>query len=142
MDNQSNNNRNFYDSSNNPYYNQPTHRPIRKDIFATVSLVFGIMALLSSCTGIFSISFGALSLLFAALDSRKGRKKNSSALAGIIMSCIGIASGVFMIIYSFIMLPQTMKDPLFQKQMDSLTEPLYGVSFEEFMKEYYGVEWD
>lgn len=139
MDDQSNN-RNFYDSSNSPYYNQPTHRPIYKDIFATVSLILGILSLISACTGLFSIIFGSLSILFAALDYRKGKKRHTSALSGIIMSCIGMAAGVLMIVYSFVTLPQTMKDPLFQKQMDALTEPLYGESFQDFMKDYYGVE--
>lgn len=135
-------NRNFYNSSNNPYYNQPTHNPYRRENFATASLLFGVLSLMSACTGIFSIPLGAFSILFAVLSNRSRKKMNTMTLTGMIMSAIGIVSGMVLIIYSFVMLPKMMQDPYFQKQMDAVTESLYGESFEDFMKNYYGVELD
>lgn len=128
------------DSSNSPYYNQPTHSPYRKELFSIASMVLGLLSLFSACTGIFPIPLGCLSILFAVLAFRKGKAKNPMAISGLVLSIIGVVSGVLLTIYSFILLPQTMKDPVFRQQMDVMTSQLYGMSFEELMKEYYGVD--
>lgn len=136
-------NRNPYgwkDSSNSPYYNQPTHNPYHKEIFSILSLLFGLLSLLLACTGIFSIPLGAFGILFAVLASRTGKKKNSMVISGILLSCIGIIFGGLLMVYSFITLPQAMKDPTFQQQMDYFTEPIYGIDFKEFMQKYYGID--
>lgn len=42
---------NRQDSSNSPYYNQPTHSPYLGQGFAVASLVFGILAIVSYLYG-------------------------------------------------------------------------------------------
>lgn len=127
------------DSSNNPYYNQPTYDPFRKEIFAAMALLFGSLSLLASCTGVFSVIFGSLGILFAALAFRRRKKKNSLVVTGMVMSCVGIISGV---LYVVVAIPMAMKDPLYQQQMNVITEQLTGESFSEFMENTYGVKID
>lgn len=142
MDYNNNQPNSWNDSSRNPYYNQPVHNPYRKEIFAAVSLLFGILSLMASCTGILALPLGAMSILFAVLASRSKRPKNGMAVAGLTLSCIGMISGILLLIYSFMLLPQTLQDPVTRQQMDGLCEQLYGMDFAEMMEEYYGVDID
>lgn len=124
-------------SSNSPYYNQPTYDPFRKEIFAALALLFGSLSLLASCTGVFSVIFGSLGILFSALAFRSRKKKSSLAVMGVIMSCVGIITGV---LYIVVAVPMAMKDPLYQQQMNYITEQLTGESFTEFMENTYGIQ--
>lgn len=124
-------------SSNSPYFNQPTYDPFRKEIFAAMALLFGSLSLLASCTGVFSVIFGSLGILFSALAFRRRKKKSSLAVMGVIMSCVGIITGV---LYIAVAVPMAMKDPLYQQQMNYITEQLTGESFTEFMENTYGIQ--
>ena len=126
-------------ASNSSYYNQPTHRPYGQG-FIIASMICGILSVTACCTGILSLPLGALGIIFALLTYRKGKRLNGSALTGIMLSIMGIVTGISMLIYSFATLPQMMQDPFFRSQVDSLTEQMYGMDFAEFMREYYGYE--
>lgn len=128
-------------ASDSSYYNQPTHRPYGQG-FIIASMICGALSVTACCTGILSLPLGALGILFALLTYRRGRKMNSTALTGIVLSTMGIITGISMIIYSFCTLPEMMQDPVFRRQVDSMTEQLYGMDFAEFMREYYGYEID
>lgn len=137
--NQNNGNRDRWNSSasESSYYNQPTHRPYGQS-FSIASFVCGILSITTCCTGILSLPLGALGILFAVLVYRKGKQLNSICTLGIVFSCSGIVIGLIMIVYSFIMLPAFLKNEAFRSQFDGLTEQMYGMDFEEFLKEYYG----
>ncbi len=124
-------------SSNSSYYNQPTHRPYGQG-FTMASVTCGILSITTCCTGILPLPLGALGILFAALVYRKGRKMNSACVMGITTSCIGIAVGLMMTVYSFAMLPALLKNEAFRSQFDTLTQQMYGMDFEEFLEEFYG----
>ena len=128
-------------ASNSSYYNQPTHRPYGQG-FIIASMICGVLSVTACCTGILSLPLGALGIIFALLTYRKGKRMNGSALTGIMLSTMGIVTGISMLIYSFITLPQMMQDPFFRSQIDSVTEQMYGMDFAEFMREYYGYEID
>lgn len=128
-------------ASNSSYYNQPTHRPYGQG-FIIASMICGILSVTACCTGILSLPLGALGIIFALLTYRKGKRMNGSALTGIMLSTMGIVTGISMLIYSFVTLPQMMQDPFFRSQVDSITEQMYGMDFAEFMREYYGYELD
>lgn len=138
----SNQNNNQWDrwnsnASNSSYYNQPTHRPYGQG-FTMASVACGILSITTCCTGILPLPLGALGILFAVLVYRKGKKMNSACVMGITTSCLGIAVGVMMTVYSFAMLPFFLKNEAFRSQFDTLTQQMYGMDFEEFLKEYYG----
>lgn len=128
-------------ASNSSYYNQPTHRPYGQG-FIIASMICGILSVTACCTGILSLPLGALGIIFALLTYRKGKRMNGSALTGIMLSTMGIVTGISMLIYSFVTLPRMMQDPFFRSQVDSITEQMYGMDFAEFMREYYGYELD
>lgn len=121
------------------YYNQPTHRPYGQG-FIIASVICGALSVTACCTGILSLPLGALGILFALLTYRRGKKVNGTALTGIVLSIMGIITGVSMLIYSFYTLPDMMRDPMFRNQVDAITEQMYGMDFAEFMQEYYGYD--
>lgn len=124
-------------ASNSSYYNQPTHKPYGQG-FTMASVACGILSITTCCTGILPLPLGALGILFAVLVYRKGKKMNSACVMGITTSCLGIAVGVMMTVYSFAMLPFFLKDEAFRSQLDTLTQQMSGMDFEEFLKAYYG----
>lgn len=130
------NNRNREDSSQNPYYNQPTRSPFRQNTFATAALVCGILSLLSLCTGFISMVLGALGVLFAVLAFRKGKLLPQSATAGIILSGLGLVFSLMIIVATFVQLPAMLRNDATRQQMDEFYERMTGVTFTEIMEEY------
>lgn len=124
-------------ASNSSYYNQPTHSPHGQG-FTMASITCGILSVTTCCTGVLSLPLGALGILFAVLVYRKGKQLNAPCITGIIFSCIGIAMGLFMTIYSFVMLPTFLENEAFRSQFDAVTEQMYGMDFEEFLETFYG----
>ena len=124
-------------ASNSSYYNQPTHRPYGQG-FTMASVTCGILSITTCCTGILPLPLGALGILFAILVYRKGKQLNSACIMGIISSCIGIAFGLMLTIYSFAMRPTLLKNEAFRNQMNMLTHQMYGMDIEEIMQEFYG----
>ena len=123
------------------YYNQPTHRPYGQG-FIIASVVCGFLSMTACCTGVLSLPLGSLGILFALLTYRKGKKMNGSAMTGIVLSTMGIFTGISILIYSFYTLPDMLQDPIFRNQVDTMTERIYGMDFADFMQEYYGYDID
>lgn len=128
-------------ADHNSYYNQPTHRPYGQG-FIIASMACGALSVTACCTGILSLPLGALGILFALLTYRRGKKINGTAMTGIVLSAMGIITGISMLIYSFYTLPDMMRDPMFRNQVDAITEQMYGMDFAELMEKYYGYEFD
>lgn len=127
-------------SSNSSYYNQPTHKPYGQG-FIMASVTCGILSITTSCTGILPLPLGALGILFAMLVYRKGKRMNSACMMGITTSCVGIAIGLMLTIYSFASLPFLLKDETFRNQLDMLTRQMYGMELQEvleILEEQYG----
>lgn len=129
-------------ASSSSYYNQPVRNTGRGQGFTMASITCGILSITACCTGIMSLPLGALGILFAALVYRRGSQLNAPCIAGILFSCIGIATGLFMTVYSFLMLPTFLKNDAFHSQLDAMTEQMYGMDFEEFMETFYGYTFD
>lgn len=128
-------------ASHSSYYNQPTHRPYGQS-FSIASAVCGLLSMMTCCTVILSLPLGALGILFAVLAHRKGRKMNNTCATGLIFSCAGLFSALFIILYSFVMLPTFMKNEAFRNQLNSMTEQIYGIGFTELMEQYYGYSFE
>ena len=86
---------------------QNTYRPAgeyqyppepEKNGMAIASLVMGILSLLCCCCGYAGVGFGALGIIFALL-SRKEEPMCSQAKTGLILSCIGLAMTVIVVIF-------------------------------------------
>lgn len=126
-------------ASDSSYYNQPTHRPYGQG-FIIASMLCGILSVTACCTGILSLPLGSLGIIFALLTYRKGKRMSGSALTGIMLSTMGIVTGISLFIYAFVTLPQRLQDPVLRNQIDSISQQMYGMDFAEFMREYYGYE--
>lgn len=129
-------------ASNNSYYNQPTHSPYKGRGFEYASLICGLISVTAVCTGLLSLPLGALSILFAILTYRAGKKMSSVSKMGIWLSCFGIGFSIITVIFTFATLPSRLKDETFRGQLDAIYEQTFGMDFDEFMEEYYGVTFD
>lgn len=117
------------------YTSSPNQVPNTQSPFLVVSLVFGILSLLSLCTVIFPLIFGGLSILFAVLSHRKGKELNGMALTGVICSSISLAFTIVTFTLVLLQLPQNLKDEQYLEQLNTTSEALYGVTFEEMLEE-------
>lgn len=119
-------------SSHSSYYNQPTHRPYGQ-AFAIVSLVLGLLSVTIGCCGI-SLPLGALGILFALLVRRKGRRMESTARAGFILSIIGFIMGIFLTIYAFISIPFLMQNDESRELFNIYFRAGTGMDLEEYLE--------
>lgn len=122
--------------------NQNQANTVRKTPFAKASLIMGVLALLTIATGVLPLLFGALGILFAVLSHRKRKPLDTSALLGAVTSAIGLSIAVVMFAITIMMLPTMLKDPEYREQLNSLTESMYGATFDEVMEEGWGVDLD
>ncbi len=121
-------------SSHNIWYSQNNGSntpPEKPDSFSIVSMICGTVSIVLCCTGIFSLSVGALGILFAILAKRRGRPMSSFSIAGTALSCAGMVFGTIMLIYSFYIV---LTDP----QYDGLLEDPYNYYYEDLYD--YGLE--
>ncbi len=91
------------DSTQNPYYNQPTHNPYKKEGFAIASMVSGILSMLSVCTVVGPVICIAFCILFAVLASRKGKRMSNFVVYGLLASMLGFISTVSTLLKIFFM---------------------------------------
>lgn len=114
----------------------------KKSAFSSASMILGIVALLSLTTVFLPLPLAALGILFAVLAHRKGQKRETGSLVGLITSIIALIISVFTIITSLAMLPAMLKNPEYRKQLDIVSEQLYGESFDDMVEELYGIDMD
>ena len=127
-------------SSHSSYYNQPTHRPYGQ-AFAVASLVLGLLSITIGCCGI-SLPLGALGILFALLVRRKGKRMNSTAKAGLIMSVIGFVMGILLTVYALVSIPIMMQNDEYRERFNTYFRAGTGMDFEdylEYIQDYYGI---
>ncbi len=122
--------------SSTQHNSQPVYEP-RKNTFAMASCILGLLALVTICTGVFPVVFGALSILFAVLSHRKGRNLDNGAIAGIAMSALGLLFATFILFFTFKMLPTMLENEAFREQMNYTSQQIYGVDFDTIMEQYY-----
>lgn len=125
-------------SSHSSYYNQPTHRPYGQT-FAIASLVCGLLSVTVGFCGI-ALPLGALGIIFAVLVRRKGKKTNSTAQTGLILSSTGVGLGSLILLLYLIFMPMMLKQQLSnestRQQMESMYNSLWKNSFDMEFEEY------
>lgn len=127
-------------TANRTPYSQSPFRPLQGNVFSTLSIYFGIAAIISICTGVLPYVLGSLSILFALLSKGYHKKMHKTAIAGICTSCFGIFLASVSLFSSVILLytsPDARKE--FRSYMNQITELETGQSFDEFMEEYYHI---
>lgn len=138
-------------SSHSSYYNQPTHRPYGQ-AFALASLVCGLLSVTIGFCGI-ALPLGALGIIFAVLVRRKGKKTNSTAQTGLILSSIGTVLGALILVLYLMLMPLMLKQQLSndeaRQQMkfmyDSLWKDRFDMEFDEYLdyiSSFYNITFD
>ncbi|HAD55196.1 MAG TPA: hypothetical protein DCG10_08445 [Lachnospiraceae bacterium] len=123
----------YYQNQNNQMnQNMPQVDPKYRGL-SIASMVCGICSLVLCCTGVLSIPAGALGILFAMLTRKKGQRMNNMCVAGIWLSCVGLALGIFITISSIV---TVFTDPSYMNMLDQMYLQMYGVDMEEFWQSY------
>lgn len=123
-------------------YQQPTVNTNKTNSFATASLIFGVLAFVTILTAFLPLLFGGLSILFAVLSHRKGKRMETPAFAGVISSTISIAFATLILTLVLSMMPTMLKDPAYREQLNTMSETMYGITFDEMLEEGYGMDLD
>lgn len=76
---------------------------------------------------------GALGILFALLTRKRGQRMNNMYVAGIWLSCVGLALGIFITVSSIV---TVFTDPSYMNMLDQMYQQMYGVDMEEFWQSY------
>lgn len=108
------------------FYNERSQK-----VFATASMICGILAMVSFCMILPSIVLGGLSILFAILSTRSGQAMLGGAITGLITGGIALFIAIFVLVTSFAMVPTLMKDPAYRDYLNDLSMQMYGQSFDE-----------
>ena len=123
-------------------YNQNQNNEMNQNIpqidpkyrgLSIASMVCGICSLVLCCTGLLSIPAGALGILFALLTRKRGQRMNNMCVAGIWLSCVGLALGIFITVSSIV---TVFTDPSYMNMLDQMYQQMYGVDMEEFWQSY------
>lgn len=107
--------------------------------FATASLLFAVIALISALTMtlIFPFFFGSLSIILGLLSRGSQKKLHSNALAGIVVAASALVINVAVCIFSFY---TVFSDPAAREQywsmVDQTYEQLTGMDFDEILESY------
>lgn len=123
-------------SSHSSYYNQPTHKPYGQ-AFAIASLVCGLLSITVGLCGI-ALPLGALGIIFAVFVRRKGKRTNSIAQTGLILSSIGMTLGSLFLVLYLLFMPLILKQQLSDETTRQQTEIMYN----SLLKDSMGMEFD
>lgn len=114
----------------------------KQNPFVTASLVMGILAFFTIMTGVFPLFFGGLSILFAVLSHRRGKRMETPAFIGVIASSLAMTFSTVVLTIAISMLPSLLRTPEYREYLNNMSESMYGITFDEVMEEGYGIDLD
>ncbi len=76
--------------------------PMRYNVFATLSLVLGILSIVMACCCTYlGVLLGVPAIVFAILDRSKNGKMNGAAIAGLVCGIVGTLVALALIVFAF-----------------------------------------
>lgn len=121
------NNHSFYGYE----YVPPTDPPGTNRRFANAAFACGIISLVSLWSGVFSIVFGGLGVMFANLSRRKGKAYPGRGRAGHTLAMIGLIIGLVITIYTaYILIESYLTNGTYFQQFESTYRSFYGKDFD------------
>lgn len=114
----------------------------KQNPFVTASLIMGVLAFVTIMTGVLPLLFGALSILFAVLSHRRGKRMETPAFIGVIASSLAMTFSVVVLTVALSMLPTLLRTPEYREYLNNMSESMYGITFDEAMEEGYGIDLD
>lgn len=123
------------------FYQQNEQQPnnIGPGGFSVASLVCGILSVIPCCISPLSVILGSLGLLFGSLARRKGKPMNQLTFWGIWLSALGLILGIVLTVKFIIQLPEMLADPQIMGPTNAIYEQMYGMNFEEYLQEMFGI---
>ncbi|WP_026517622.1 DUF4190 domain-containing protein [Butyrivibrio sp. MC2021] len=120
---------------NNYNYNQEHNELDQHVSLANVAMVAGLLSVPFCFFGYIGIVLGGVAIMMAILSKGMAKKLLPQAKKGIFYGTLGIIVGYAVIISSFHMV---MTNPEMRKEVNTFSEQLYGVSFDETLQELMG----
>ena len=129
-----NNNFNGFNGSNE-YKN---NAPAKPNGFVNASMTCGILSIITSfvCPIYLPFVFGGLGILFALLSRKGNEPLHPNAKAGLITGILGVVLYLVILIVSCV---TVFNDPNYKDQLNSVSEQLYGESFDDMIEDLEGV---
>lgn len=101
------------------------------NIFATISLIFGILTFLSLLTVVLPYVFGSLAIIFAILSKGSSLKMDSLAKTAVTISLSGI---LLITAFAGNTVYRLNTDEEYRANISAEFEKIYGMSLEEYME--------
>lgn len=101
--------------------------------FSIASMVFGILSLVTCCTGILPLTAGGLGILFVVLSHRKGQPLPVMSIVGLVLCIIGILIGLFLTITTLVYMVPILRDPQAYQELNTFYQNNYGISLDEML---------
>ena len=114
----------------------------KQNPFVTASLIMGVLAFVTIMTGVLPLLFGGLSILFAVLAHRRGKRMETPAFIGVIASSLAMTFSVVVLTVALSMLPSLLRTPEYREYLNNMSESMYGITFDEALEEGYGIDLD
>lgn len=114
----------------------------KRNSFALASMILGIASMLTATTIILPIPLAALSVLFAILAGRKRKAPAIPCIVGYSTSFVGFLLSLSLLISMITTIPKLLKDPAFRERLDTVSEQMYGESFDDMIEDLYGIDLD
>ncbi|MDO4285575.1 MAG: hypothetical protein Q4C60_09625 [Eubacteriales bacterium] len=122
---------------NAPFFTSPSHES--RHNMAMLAFVFGVAAI--GCNFflpvILPMFLGSLSIIFAILSKGKERKMEDAARRGVFCSLLGLV--ISAVLFVTVLIPtmiRQLSDPAFRATMNQMSESLYGISYDEVLREF------
>ena len=108
----------------NPYGTVP-QQDTSAGAMAVVSLILGILSIISCCVGI-GVIFGIVAIILGGISLSKGRGKGVS-IGGLVTGIVGTIFSIIMIIYFIFIgigVSATMQDPEFMQEYEAIMDSI------------------
>ena len=122
----------FYQQNEQPNSTKP-------DGFSIASLTCGIISVIPCCMSPLSVISGSLGLLFGCLAKRNGRRMTHLHFWGMWLSALGLVFGIVLTVKLILELPAMLADPQIMGPTNAFYEQMYGMTFEEYLQEMFGI---
>lgn len=102
--------------------------------FSVAALVFGILSLITCCTGILPLTAGGMSILFVVLSHRRAKPLPPMSMVGLILAVIGMVLGLILttITLVYVIIPM-LTDPQAREELNTFYKNYYGMSLDELL---------
>ena len=130
------------DSTQNPYYNQPTHSPYKNEGFAVAAMVCAALALVTTCVPTLAFMFGCTGIFFALMGRRKGKRPSAILRTATTLACVGFGISLCSCGYFFLVtLPKQLEDPTVRAYLQQILEQ-YSQLQGNALQESLGIDWN